>query len=145
MATDNDTETDPDARERLPARTRARKAAIQYLYAIDTRGERDLDPDMYFEDQQLSIENQTFGKKLARDVLDHRDEIDERIKEYAENWDLDRMSVVDRNLIRLGMAEICYNDDSPRTVVINECVELARRLGSSDSNKFVNAILDRVN
>ncbi len=144
MATDNHTETDTDARERLPARTRARKAAIQYLYAIDTRGERDLDPEMYFEDEQLSIENQTFGKQLARDVLDHREEIDERIEKYTENWDLDRMSVVDRNLIRLGIAEMCYSEETPRTVVINECVELARHLGSSDSNEFVNAILDRV-
>lgn len=145
MTTGNDTETDTDPREQLPDRTRARQAAIQYLYAIDTRDERGLDPDMYFEDEQLSVENQTFGKTLARLVLDHRDEIDERIREYAENWDLDRMSVVDRNLIRLGIAEICYTEDTPRTVVINECVELARRLGSSDSNEFVNAILDRVN
>lgn len=144
MNTASETGTDA-ARNSLPERTRARKAAVQYLYAIDTRGEDDLDPGAYFEDEQLTEPSKAFGKKLAEDVLEHRDEIDERIKEYARNWDLDRMSVVDRNLIRLGIAEIRFDHETPRTVVINECVELARHLGSSESNEFVNAILDRVN
>lgn len=142
MNTASDTETST-AWDTLPERTRARKAAIQYLYATDTRDE-DLDPSAYFEEEELSEKSKAFGKKLAEDVLHHRYEIDERIEEYAQNWDLDRMSVVDRNLIRLGIAEIQYDYETPRTVVINECVELARRLGSSDSNEFVNAILDRV-
>jgi N utilization substance protein B len=133
-----------DRKDSLPERTRAREAALQYLYALDTRDEEDLDPERYFEDKQLSNESKSFGKQLVSLVREHRDEIDEEMNEYADNWKLDRMSVVDRNLIRLGIAEISHFGDTPRTVVINECVELARRLGSSDSNEFVNAILDRV-
>ncbi len=143
MLTETD-DVEQDRRDSLPERTRAREAALQYLYALDARDEEDLDTEQYFEDKQLSNKSKSFGKRLVSLVLEHRDDIDEEMNGYAENWDLDRMSVVDRNLIRLGIAEISHFGDTPRTVVINECVELARRLGSSESNEFVNAILDRV-
>lgn len=128
----------------LPERTRARKAAAQYLYAKDLRQEDDLDPDAYLASDELGDDSRQFGRELIEHVRQNLDEIDERIESVSENWQLSRMSVVDRNLIRLGIAEIKFQSETPRPVVINECVELARHMGSSDSHQFVNAILDRI-
>jgi len=128
----------------LPDRTRARKAALQYLYALDLRSGEELEPGDYLDPGELNDELCRFGKQLIEAVQEHREEIDSRIKSQSENWQLDRMSVVDRNLLRLGIGEMCFYGETPRTVVINECVELARRLGSKDSHEFVNAILDRI-
>jgi N utilization substance protein B len=85
-----------------------------------------------------------FADKLIRGVLEHRDEVDERIKKHAENWDLRRMAVVDRNILRLAIYEMLHRDDIPPIVSINEAVDIAKKFSTHDSGKFVNGILDKI-
>ncbi len=139
--TENDVD---DNATKLPERTRARKAVVQFLYAHDLRPDDELNPEEYLNQDNLTEDTKQFGRSLIDIVVDHLDDINPRIESLSENWQIDRMSVVDRNIIRLGIAEILYESETPRTVVINECVELAKQLGSRDSHEFVNAILDRI-
>jgi N utilization substance protein B len=85
-----------------------------------------------------------FSDKLIRGVLEHRDELDARIKLHAENWDIHRMAVVDRNILRLAIYEMLHRDDIPPVVSINEAVDIAKKFSTHDSGKFVNGILDKV-
>jgi len=77
-------------------------------------------------------------------VIERRDELDERIRKYAKNWDLKRMATVDRNIMRLAIYEMLYRLDIPPVVSINEAVDIAKRYSTDDSGKFVNGILDQV-
>jgi N utilization substance protein B len=85
-----------------------------------------------------------FADKLIHGVLEHRPGLDEKIKEYAETWDLNRMAVVDRNILRLAIYEMLYRDDIPPIVSINEAVDVAKKYSTQDSGKFVNGILDKI-
>jgi N utilization substance protein B len=80
----------------------------------------------------------------VRGVLGHRDEIDTMITKYADNWAIDRMASVDRNILRLGVYEMLYRPDVPPVVSINEAVDLAKYFNSAESGRFVNGILDRI-
>ncbi len=117
---------------------------VQYLYARDIRNQEELNLDRFLGSFDSSEELQSFGRNLAKSIAENQEEIDQLIRDKSEDWDLERMSVVDRNILRLGIAEMRFLEETPRTVVINECVELAKRLGTEDSRKFVNAILDRI-
>ena len=85
-----------------------------------------------------------FADRLIRGVIEHRDEIDKCIKEYAENWDMHRMAAVDRNVLRLAIHEMLHREDIPPVVSINEAVDIAKKFSTNDSGKFVNGILDKV-
>src|SRR5271157_3327057 len=85
-----------------------------------------------------------FADKLIRGVVEHRTELDARIKQHAENWDLHRMAVVDRNILRLAIYEMLHREDIPPVVSINEAVDIAKKFSTEDSGKFVNGILDKV-
>jgi N utilization substance protein B len=85
-----------------------------------------------------------FADKLIRGVLEHREELDNQIKQRAENWDLHRMAVVDRNILRLAIYEMLHRDDIPPVVSINEAVDIAKKFSTEDSGKFVNGILDKI-
>lgn len=85
-----------------------------------------------------------FAEPLIRGTLEHRDAIDEKIKHYAKNWDLHRMAVVDRNILRLAIYEMLHRDDIPPVVSINEAVDIAKKFSTPDSGKFVNGILDKI-
>lgn len=125
----------------LSERTRVRKAVVQYLYAVDVQQDQDLDLSNYLP-ENLAGEQVQFAEELAKIVMSHLEEIDRVIEENTSNWNLDRLAVVDRNLLRLGVAEMKYFEETPLPIVINECVEVAKTLGSEDSHKFVNAVLD---
>jgi N utilization substance protein B len=85
-----------------------------------------------------------FADKLIHGVLEHRSTLDKSIQEHAQNWDLNRMAVVDRNILRLAIYEMLYRDDIPPIVSINEAVDVAKKYSTQDSGKFVNGILDRI-
>jgi N utilization substance protein B len=85
-----------------------------------------------------------FADKLICGVLEHRPSLDETIKAHAQNWDLNRMAVVDRNVLRLAIYEMLYRDDIPPVVSINEAVDVAKRYSTQESGKFVNGILDKI-
>ncbi|MBI3252310.1 MAG: transcription antitermination factor NusB [Candidatus Omnitrophica bacterium] len=143
-------------------RTRSREFALQVLYEVDiTRhpvGEVLEDfwldrTDLALSDgEKRAVENdkkdaevRRYAEKLTRGVLEKLTEIDKVIERFAENWEIKRMGIVDRNVLRLAGYEILYlTDEIPVKVAINEAVELAKRYGEADSSKFVNGILDRI-
>ena len=85
-----------------------------------------------------------FADRLIRGVLEYRGELDKKISEHAQNWDLHRIAVVDRNVLRLAIYEMLHRDDIPPVVSINEAVDIAKKFSTRDSGKFVNGILDTI-
>ena len=132
----------------MGARRRARGYALQVLYALDmNRDERALAAlDRYtgWFDLEVEPRSMEFATQLVTRVVDHLDEIDSLVQGASRNWRLERMSRVDRNVLRLAAGELSYAPDVPVKVVINEAVELAKRFGAGESAAFVNGILDRI-
>jgi N utilization substance protein B len=85
-----------------------------------------------------------FAETLIRGVLEHREELDLKLQKYIRNWDMSRMAVVDRNVLRMAVYELFFREDIPPVVSLNEAIEIAKRFSTKDSGKFVNGILDRV-
>jgi len=128
-------------------RTLAREFAIQVLYQVDiTRdtGEDSLGTFWATQEQEVSDDIKGFTEELVVGTLAHVQGVDKKIMEYASNWQLKRMAVVDRNILRLGCYEILFRDDIPPKVSINEAVELAKRYSGPEAGKFVNGILDKI-
>ncbi len=142
-------------------RTRSREFALQLLYERDIvsadleeamedfwldRSDLALSSaeKMSLEDDKKEPEVREYTERLVRGVAEKLSLIDGTIKRFAENWEINRMACVDRNILRLGTYEMLYVDEIPMKVAINEAVELAKRYGEDDSSKFVNGILDRI-
>ena len=85
-----------------------------------------------------------FADPLIRGTVEHRNQLDEQIKKYAQNWELHRIAAVDRNILRLAIYEMIHREDIPPIVSINEAVDIAKKFSTEDSGKFVNGILDKV-
>jgi transcription antitermination factor NusB len=128
-------------------RRQSRECALQLLYELDVRGDSDPGPaiEAFWRRQPpASDEVRAFAEGLVRGVKAHQIEIDDLIAKFAEHWDLDRMAVVDRNLLRAGIWELLWGVDVPPKVAINEALEIARRFSTEESTRFVNGLLDRV-
>jgi len=129
-------------------RRRARAYGLQILYALDMN--EGADPARavaeYWELFQLELDPPSlqFADRLVTTARSRLDEIDDAIQSASRNWRLDRMSRVDRNILRLATCELRHSPDVPVKVVINEAVELAKRFGTTESPAFVNGILDRI-
>ncbi len=89
-------------------------------------------------------ETDKFLERLVSGVLEHRQELDRLIERFSENWRLDRIDVIDRNILRMALFELLYCEDIPPKVTINEAIDLGKRYGSEDSGSFINGILDRI-
>lgn len=85
-----------------------------------------------------------FARALVTGTVEHVEDIDRLIQRHADNWRLDRMAVVDRNVLRMATQEFLYGKETPRTVVINEAIEIARRFSTQESPQFINGILDSI-
>jgi N utilization substance protein B len=117
-------------------RREARERALSLLYEAELK---DLSPaDVLAE---LPVDPDPFAVELVRGVAEHRPQIDEVIARFAIDWALDRMPVVDRNLLRVGVLELLYRPETPVGAVISEAVELAKRYSTEDSGRFVNGVL----
>ena len=129
----------------MPRRSRARAIVLQALF----RGDFDTDADVAADDEFINrrllknTELVEFAIDLLRGVLKEREALDAILTEKAANWSLSRMAATDRNVLRIGAYELLHTD-TPRPVIINESVELARRFGSAQSAQFVNGILDQL-
>jgi N utilization substance protein B len=131
----------------MTRRSRAREVALQLLFWRDLNPTADRPAVEQFVRERLRDPGlEPFCLGLFDAVLARSEEIDRRLTAAAENWRLVRMAAVDRNVLRLGTAELLTTaPDAPAAVVINEAIELARRYGSKDSPAFVNGVLDKVN
>ena len=128
-------------------RSRARSWALHLLYAWDL-GQKDVGPAKYAEEmltrRRMAPRYRPYSRELLRTVEAHLPEIDALIAEYAANWRLERIDVIDRNVLRLGVAELHWSEDVPPKVAIHEAVKLATRYGSASSSSFVNGVLDGI-
>jgi N utilization substance protein B len=127
------------------ARTSAREAALQMLFAIDATG-ADVDQAIsdFWRELPGDAEGRPYADELVRGVRRDADKLDERIRSASQNWRIERMARIDRNALRLGTYELLTRTDVPRAVVLDEAVELAKRFGGEESSKFVNGVLDRI-
>ena len=123
----------------------SRELVIQFLYLTEmNEGEIQNQLQLFWESNPAAEDVQLFTEVILKDVFDHKEQIDVRLEKYSDNWTLSRMTVIDRNLLRMAASEILYSKTVPPKVAIDEAVEIAKRFGSEDSAHFINGILDRV-
>jgi N utilization substance protein B len=132
----------------LRSRTKARGWALQGLYAWESRG-GEADSAMpvlhgLFTNLRVSPHNRPYAEVLVRLVATNLKKIDANIEESLTNWRMNRLSAIDRNVLRLGVAEMMFVDDVPPRIVIREMVQLAEKYGTHESPRFVNGVLDAV-
>ncbi len=126
-------------------RTLAREVALQLLYQLDLRGTDVLNElDDLLREASTDAEVVDFARETVVGTWEHRARIDESIASVATNWDLPRMAAVDRNILRLATYELCFCEDIPPLVSINEAIEMAKKFSTKNSGPFVNGILDNV-
>jgi len=129
----------------MGARTTAREAALQLLYALETAGEdQNVVMREFWRETPGDAEGRPYADALVRGICTNKSKVDSRIEEASENWRVERMTAVDRNLLRLGTYELEFSDDVPRAVAIDEAVEIAKRFGTEESSKFINGVLERI-
>ena len=128
-------------------RTKEREAALKILYAIDiTKDEPDKCIDIFWQNHDaVEPEVRQFADSLVLGVAKNSELIDKVISDYATNWQLKRMAVIDRNILRFAAYELLFAEDIPPKVSINEAIDIAKKYGDKDSGKFVNGILDKIN
>jgi N utilization substance protein B len=132
----------------VKSRSRARGWALQALYAWESRG-ADASQLMrmlheLFDELRVSAQNRPYAEVLVRLVGANLPRIDATIEESLTNWRMNRLSVIDRNVLRMGVAEMLYVDDVPPRMTIREMVQLAEKYGTYESPRFVNGVLDAV-
>ncbi len=127
-------------------RTLAREFALRILYQSEIlRREIKLTAENSWtelEDTDPIVKD--FAQRLIEGVAQHLEEINAKISQYATNWQIKRMAIIDRNILRIGVFELLYADDIPPKVSINEAIELAKKYGDLESSKFTNGILDKI-
>ena len=128
----------------IGGRREARMWAVQFLFQRDFNHE-DLETSMgrFLDDREASPKARRYVEDVVRGVDARRADLDGRLQQYAQNWDVRRMGAVERNIMRVAMYEMLCRPDIPPVVSINEAVELAKDLSTEDSGKFVNGLLDR--
>jgi N utilization substance protein B len=129
----------------MGSRRKSREAALKVLYGIDVNGQSaEQGLAAYFDHFAEEGETLEFTGDLVRGVVRELEALDEKIRAASQNWRLERMARVDRNILRLATFELLHVPSVPRRVSLNEAVELGKRFGAEDSAAFVNGILDRI-
>jgi N utilization substance protein B len=129
----------------MGTRRKAREYALQMLFQWDiTRDDIEQISSHFWDGQEELPQIVEFARLLVTRTVEHVEQIDVLIQRHAEHWRLDRMAVVDRNILRLATQEFLYNNETPKNVVINEALEIARRYSSQESPPFINGILDSI-
>jgi N utilization substance protein B len=130
----------------MGVRRSGREAALQFLYQYDTHRPGQLDAALaaFWKQSEEKKAVCDFAGDLVRGVLEKMPEIDAKLRGLADNWDFERLAVVDRNILRLAIYEMLYRPEIPPVVSINEAIEIAKKFSTADSGKFVNGLLDKV-
>ena len=129
----------------MATRRRGREAAVQLLYAIEiTHAKVEEVLGSSWARTLTASRTREFTGALLQGVLDSRDEIDALIREWSANWSLERIGLVERNILRVAIYELLFMPEIPPNVTINEAIEVAKRYGAEDAPSFVNGILDRI-
>ena len=126
-------------------RRRSREFALQVLYQLEIAKQDAIKVVAQFQEHFIKgAERDDFLERLVLGVSKHRQEIDRLIEQYSENWRLDRMNIIDRNILRMAAFELLYCKEIPPKVTLNEAIDLGKRYGTDDSGAFINGILDRI-
>lgn len=126
-------------------RRQSREATLQMLYLCDNcHFNADESLHAFFDSLDTQLDCRDFARQLFFGAWEKRAVLDELITRYAENWALDRMAAIDRNILRLAIYEIMDTPETPINVIIDEAVEIAKKYSTSESSKFVNGILDKL-
>lgn len=129
----------------MGSRRKSRELALQMLFQYDLSGN---DPEtiiLTFDDlQKAKPAIRDFAIRIFLGTIRHMEELDELIVKQADNWRLSRMAVVDRNIIRMSVYEFLHETDTPKLVIIDEAIEIAKKFGTQKSGQFINGILDGI-
>ena len=126
-------------------RRTARELALKFLYQTEFNSNSpDSELNSFCDRANVSEEVQNFTQALIKNILFHKKEVDELLEKISANWSPDRMAVIDKNILRLGICELLFDPTAPPKVVINEAVEIAKTFGTEESPDFINGILDKV-
>ncbi|MDE0208111.1 MAG: transcription antitermination factor NusB [Candidatus Tectomicrobia bacterium] len=129
----------------MATRRRGREAALQLLYAIEiTHADAEEVLESSWAHALTAARTREFTGALLQGVVASRDEIDAHIREWSANWSLERIGLVERNILRVAIYELLFMPEIPPNVTINEAIEVAKRYGAEDAPSFVNGILDRI-
>ena len=132
----------------MSARTKARKRAVDAVFAADLRKISPLQLLNDVADLAADRQNQDaifgYARDIVEGIIEHHDEIDDLLESYSQGWALDRMPNLDRAILRCAVWEILHNEEVPDAVAINEAVDLAKELSTDDSGSFVNGLLSRI-
>jgi N utilization substance protein B len=129
----------------LGRRRRSREFALQVLYQLEIAKQDAIKVVAQFQEHFFKgAERDDFLERLVLGVSKHRQEIDRLIEQFSENWRLDRMNIIDRNILRMAAFELLYCKEIPPKVTLNEAIDLGKRYGTDDSGAFINGILDRI-
>ncbi|HEV8471914.1 MAG TPA: transcription antitermination factor NusB [Methylomirabilota bacterium] len=127
-------------------RRKAREIALQFLYQLDQTSAEDPRPfeEDFWTRHPVDDEARAFAEAVVRGAKAQQATIDRIITESTEHWELERMAVVDRNILRMAVYELLYEPGVPGKVAINEAIEIAKKFGTTESSRFINGVLDRV-
>jgi len=130
----------------MGTRRKSRELALQMLFQADMgkQQKEEVRRSFWRERAEVGRETRGFAEELFGVASERAREIDELIERHAEHWRMDRMAAVDRNILRLGVAEFLGYPETPRPVIINEALEIARRFSTAESVNFINGVLDSV-
>ena len=126
-------------------RRAARELALKFLYQTEFNSNSpDSELNSFCERANVSEEIQNFTQTLIKNIFFHKKEVDGLLKKISANWVPDRMAIIDKNILRLGICELLFDSTTPPKVAINEAVEIAKKFGTEESPDFINGILDKV-
>ncbi|MGC8977047.1 MAG: transcription antitermination factor NusB [Candidatus Ratteibacteria bacterium] len=126
-------------------RRKARENALKVLYMIDIRNEdKESILNEFWENNEEDEKIKEFTEQIVNGVMENKEKIDRVISSVSLNWELERMTYIDRNILRIGTYEIIFKKDIPPAVSIDEAIEISKKYGNSDSPKFVNGILHKI-
>jgi N utilization substance protein B len=129
----------------MASRRQSRESAIQALYQLDLNpGDLQQGLNVFEKNYPPQEEGYAFFRKLVDGVLEQKKPIDQMIRRHSQNWRLERMSPVDRNILRLAVYELRFGGETPPKSAINEAIDLGKRYGSEESSAFINGILDSI-
>ena len=125
-------------------RRKAREIVLQALYEAESSSDTpETVIDRHVERRDPNPETAEYARQLFGQTVAHRDELDAMIESGLDNWEMDRVALVDKSILRFALAEVLYFPDVPSRVIINEAIEIAHRYSSADAGRFVNGLLDR--
>ena len=143
---ERESRNDDSLPESRPARTRhnARELALQILFQWDFHGSTECGLEQFWSQRQVSTHVREFAGQLVTGVQTHHGELDDLITAHAKNWTIDRMPLVDRNILRQAIYELIWVPDVPAKVTVNEAIELTKCFADEETGRFVNGVLDHL-